>query len=126
MPEHIHLLLQADGELDISKVICRFKSHTAKQIYGYFEQNQDNYWLELLKAGAYKGQGFAVWQETFRSEIVYSDKFLLEKLNYLHNNPVRRGMVKDAVNWSHSSAAFYYSGKVEELDIEMLPLFVSA
>ncbi len=39
---------------------------------------------------------------------------------YLHNNPVRKKMVKDALNWPHSSAAFYYLGKVEGLEVDVL------
>ncbi len=124
MPDHMHLLIQADGSLDISKVMADFKRFTANQIYSYFQKNQDHYWLNILKAGAYKGQKFSVWQETFRSELIYSEKFLLQKLNYLHNNPVRKKITKDAVNWPHSSASFYYLNKVGKLEVE--PLSVSA
>ncbi len=126
MPEHIHLLIQVEDKLDVSKVMADFKRYTAKQIYHYFEKNNDAYWLSILRAGAYKGQKFSVWQETFRSEVIYSDKFLLEKLNYLHNNPVRRGLVKNTIDWPHSSASFYYSDQPGRLEVNPLPLSVSA
>ena len=126
MPDHIHLLIQADDELDISKVMADFKRFTAKQIYRYFDENKDNYWLSILKTGAYKGQNYSVWQETFRSEVIYTEKFLMQKLDYLHQNPVRRNLVENAVDWQYSSAKFYYLGKVGNIKIDMLPLLVSA
>jgi REP element-mobilizing transposase RayT len=119
VPDHIHLMIQAEGDLDVSRVMADFKRFTAHEIYNNFKKNKDNYWLKILENSAYKGQGFSVWQETFRSEVVYEDKFLQKQLNYIHNNPVRRGLVKNAVDWPHSSAAFYYLDRSGNLEVEV-------
>lgn len=124
MPEHIHLLIQSEGDIDISKFMEDFKRFTAKQIINHFKETQDHYWLGILKSRAYSGKIFSVWQETFRSELVCSDNFLLEKLNYIHNNPLRRGLVKDILDWPHSSAPFYYAGKPGRISVSLPPLTI--
>lgn len=126
MPDHIHFIIQAEDDLDASRVMADFKRFTAHEIYKYFKEKKDNYWLKILENSAYKGQGFSVWQETFRSEVVYEEKFLRKQLNYIHNNPVRRGLVKNAVEWAHSSAAFYYLNRSGNLEVDAFPLSVSA
>ena len=49
-----------------------------------------------------------VWQRRFYPYSVYSEKKRLEKLNYVHNNPVKRGLVSSPEEWPWSSFRFYY------------------
>ena len=41
---------------------------------------------------------------------IWSDKKMLEKLDYMHNNPVERGLVSHVGDWPWSSWRFYYLG----------------
>jgi putative transposase len=45
----------------------------------------------------------AFWQKRFYDFNVYSKKKIAEKLNYMHNNPVKRGLVKSREQWAWSS-----------------------
>jgi hypothetical protein len=56
-----------------------------------------------------KGQLHKVFKDSFDAKAIYSHRFLLQKINYIHNNPVSRKwmLVKDFVEYEHSSASFY-------------------
>jgi putative transposase len=48
-----------------------------------------------------------LWQRRFYDFNVWSYKKKLEKLNYMHSNPVKRGLVKEPKDWLWSSYGFY-------------------
>ena len=47
------------------------------------------------------------WQKRFHDFNVYSHEKRVEKINYMHHNPVKKGFVKQSVDWKWSSARFY-------------------
>ena len=51
---------------------------------------------------------YRVWERRFYPYGVYSEKKRREKLNYMHNNPVKRGLVSSPEEWPWSSYRFYY------------------
>ena len=51
------------------------------------------------------------WQRRFYDFNVWSEKKRVEKLNYMHMNPVKRGLVADAKMWAWSSYRFYQYGE---------------
>ena len=53
---------------------------------------------------------YQVWQEGSHPEMVGNEEMFLQKLEYIHNNPVRRGYVDDSVHWRYSSAGDYAGG----------------
>jgi hypothetical protein len=56
-----------------------------------------------------KGQLHKVFKESFDAKAIFSHRFLLQKINYIHNNPVsgKWMLAKDFVEYEHSSASFY-------------------
>jgi hypothetical protein len=54
-----------------------------------------------------KGNRYKVWQEGFHPIAIESERFFLEKLQYLHENPVRKGYVDRLEQWRYSSARNY-------------------
>ncbi len=52
------------------------------------------------------------WQARFHDFNVYSEGKKKEKLNYIHANPVKRGLVNHPKDWPWSSWGFYYGGEV--------------
>jgi len=61
---------------------------------------------------------YRIWQRRFVPFNVYTDKKRLEKLNYMHNNPVKRGLVSAPGEWPWSSWRFYNleDGSLLEMD----------
>jgi hypothetical protein len=54
------------------------------------------------------GSHYRLWQRRFYPFNVFSEKKRQEKLNYMHNNPVKRGLVSAPGDWPWSSWRFYY------------------
>jgi hypothetical protein len=60
-----------------------------------------------------------VWKDSFEVKQCRTNAFLLQKLHYLHNNPVsgKWMLAPSPVEYLHSSARFYYSGKQQLFEI---------
>ncbi len=60
------------------------------------------------------------WQKRFHDFNVWSQKNKIEKLNYMHLNPVKRKLASHPRNWAWSSYSHYNNGKTGLLDIDMI------
>lgn len=99
-----------DIALDISKSIKKFKSFTAKKILEYLHNKNVKTILEQLAfyKKAHKTQTtYQLWQEGFQPKLIKDEKMMIETINYIHNNPVKRGYVDVAKHWRYSSARDY-------------------
>lgn len=61
---------------------------------------------------------YQVWQEGSHPEEITTDEMMQQKVEYIHNNPVRRGYVEEPSHWRYSSAR-NYEGKDGLLSVEM-------
>ena len=117
MPNHIHLILSSNN---IIKFVKDFKSYTARKIIDVLKVNKEelilNKFLERKKL--YKTSStYQVWQEGFHPEMIFKMEMFLQKAEYIHNNPVRKGLVSKPEDWKYSSATNYFLGKgVLEID----------
>ena len=91
MPSHIHLLLGFHDISNLSKFVQTFKSITSRQIKRLS--------LKELYENDYK-----LWKPRFDDLIVTSERQLKIKMEYIHNNPVKAGLVEQAEDWTYSSA----------------------
>ena len=64
---------------------------------------------------------YKVWQDGNRAKLLYSNWFMLEKLNYIHNNPVVYGLCEVPWKYTFSSATNYYE-KQSLIDVILLSL----
>lgn len=62
-------------------------------------------------------EAIKIWQTSFYDFTIYSQEKYFQKLNYIHNNPVKAGLVKQAIGYTYSSISSYYcgSGMIEVL-----------
>jgi REP element-mobilizing transposase RayT len=109
MSNHLHLLIRSKtGKL--SDTIHDFKSFTAKQILSAIETEQESrrdWILNLFEFAAKRhkrNEKFQVWTHENHAEEIYSNLFVLQKVNYIHENPVRAGIVEKAEDYLYSSA----------------------
>ena len=118
LDNHLHLV--ADGEgLDVT--IKEFKSYTARDII-QLATSEGKDWLlnqfKYYKAKHKKESQYQVWQEGFHPQLVSSEEMLRQKVEYIHDNPVRAGLVERAEDWVYSSAKNYLGqGGVLEIDV---------
>ena len=119
MPNHLHCILYfPQANFDLNKIISNGKRFMAYEIINRLEKaNQTGLLSQLSNAVTFneqkKGQLHRVFENSFDAKAIFSDKFLLQKLNYIHHNPVsgKWNLVKDFTLYEHSSASFYEGGK---------------
>lgn len=116
MSNHLHILIQSkDGQL--SDLLRDFKKFTAKNILESIQQNPESRrdWMlerfQKAKEIHSRNKNFQFWQYGNHAEEVFTPHFLWDKLNYIHLNPVRAGVVEKAHHYSYSSASNYVTGK---------------
>jgi hypothetical protein len=56
-----------------------------------------------------KGQKHKVFKDSFDAKAIYTSKFLFQKVDYIHHNPIsgKWSLVQDFADYEHSSASFY-------------------
>ncbi len=107
LENHVHFM--ADSS-DLAKEVGNFKSFTASRILDRLQREGRQFLLDQLRWGKEKhkqDRSYQVWQEGSHPEMVFSEDVFIEKLQYMHHNPVRRGYVDDPVHWRYSSAGDY-------------------
>ena len=107
MEDHLHLVASAP---ELSKTIREFKSFTARAIVDYLRgQNSVPLLKELGRAKLYhkKESKYQLWEEGNHPEEICSERMLIQKIEYIHRNPIRRGYVDEAEHWRYSSARNY-------------------
>jgi REP element-mobilizing transposase RayT len=116
MENHLHWI--AVGP-QLSKRVGEFKSFTATTIVKKMKQLHYQTVLQELehfKLRHKTDQTHQMWQEGSHPQVIEHDDVMWQKIEYIHNNPVRRGYVDDPVHWRYSSAR-NYAGKPGLLDI---------
>ena len=128
MSNHIHLLIRSEtGKL--SDTIREFKSFTAKKILEAVntESESRREWILNLfefSARQHKGNGkYQVWTHENHAEIVYSNSFMDSKIKYLHENPIRAGIVEKEEDYLYSSAR-NYAGLEGVLEVIVTPVSI--
>jgi hypothetical protein len=107
LENHLHLVASSG---DLGREIGDFKSHTARQIIDLLEARKFRGMLrqlEELKARHKADRQYQLWQEGSHPQLIQGEEMMRQKLEYIHNNPVRRGYVDDATHWRYSSARNY-------------------
>jgi putative transposase len=109
MPEHFHLLISEPEKANPSVVIQALKLRVARRILLAHKRRekrkaaQEGLWLEAVP------QHF--WQARFYDYNVWGGRKRMEKLRYIHRNPVRRGLVESPEQWRWSSFRAYAFGE---------------
>lgn len=85
------------------------KTMTSKRIKRELFYGGDTvYWGRLADIGQPTRRRFRLWQPGFYDFNVYTEEKLLEKLNYMHNNPVKAGLASSPEEYRWSSYKEYY------------------
>jgi putative transposase len=94
MPEHVHLLISEPGRGSLALALQMLKQIVSGK-------------LRRVACGE------PLWQGRYYDFNVWSDRKRVEKLSYIHENPVRRGLVERREDWRSSSFRHYASGEEE-------------
>jgi putative transposase len=111
MPNHIHMIIQSNGEETVSEVLRDLKKFTSKEIIKKLQTGGKNESIlsEFRKAGEKlkRIKNYKVWQDGNQAKVLYSNKFIWQKLNYIHNNPVKAGLAERPEEYMFSSVRNY-------------------
>jgi len=107
LENHMHMVVQSHS---IDRDISRFKSFTAKQIISFLSVNRIKRILDQLafyKKAHKTDRVYQFWEEGVHPEWIQNEQMMRQKIEYIHQNPVKRGYVDDAKHWRYSSARNY-------------------
>jgi putative transposase len=115
MPTHLHAIVflrQFDPDA-LKHTLIYFRKYTGRRLIEYCERHMPRCFGEVFVASAGADRDRRFWQAGFHPEQIEQEAFYVQKLDYLHDNPCRKGLVKRAEHWRFSSASFWLSeGKV--------------
>ena len=99
MPNHVHVLFQPKEGWTMSRIVASWKSFTGRRI---------SEWRKLagLEPGGPRGSksgGPGVWQREYFDRYIRDEAHFANTLAYIHENPVKAGLVKSAREWKYSS-----------------------
>lgn len=118
MEDHFHAILQGRN---LAVKVGSFKSFTAHEIIDLLHQMGRKRILAQLRWSKKRHktkQLHQLWQEGFHPKQIVSDDMMIQKIEYIHANPVKRGYVDEAVHWRYSSARNYFGmGGIIPIDL---------
>jgi len=97
MPTHIHLLIRIDGE-KLSAFMRDFKKYISQKAARNLGLNMSH-----------------IWAPRYHKIVIFSEDIFYTKLKYMHNNPVKSGLVCNPEDWENSSARHYLRGTKDGL-----------
>lgn len=114
MSNHVHLIWQPLHHYTLTQIQTSFMTHTAKAIKKKLALAKPDI-LEQLKVNKYD-RIYQIWKREPLSVELFTEKTFLQKLEYIHENPVAAGLVNFAEEYKYSSAKFYLQG-IDEFDM---------
>jgi putative transposase len=103
MPDHVHLLI-SEPERGTPSTVVQVLKQRFSRLMRRRKRARSNLQLPLWK----EEEAPRFWQRRFYDFDVWSEKKKGEKLHYMHNNAVKRGLVTHPKQWPRSSFTFYF------------------
>ncbi|MBN8569840.1 MAG: transposase [Ignavibacteria bacterium] len=120
MKNHFHIICTGDN---LSNILSSIKSFSAKKILKKLHEESNNTILNKLilsKKDFKNDRIFQVWQEGFYPKEILDNDELIQKIEYIHYNPVKGNYCENIIGWEYSSAKFYESNEKSLIQIERL------
>ena len=108
MPDHLHLL--TDSPKAPSDVLRYIKGIISHRVINYLKEKDYEKSLQKLQHEEQKrGYHYSLWQHATNVFSIFSENVFMQKVNYIHLNPVRAGLVTDMLEYHWSSARIWRS-----------------
>jgi REP element-mobilizing transposase RayT len=124
MPTHMHMIV-FDASFDNERLIralTDFRKFTGRQLSDHCSHRLPPCFAETLREQATADRERRFWQPSRHPEAIQSEPFWQQKLDYLHDNPRRKGLVRSPQDWRWSSARWYFSDRKAETDVPLTPI----
>ncbi|MEX0772912.1 MAG: transposase [Balneolales bacterium] len=110
MTNHLHLIVRS-RESPLSSVVRDFKTYTSKQLFDMIARNKKesrrNWLIETFESETSVNKlnkYHQFWQNTYHPVLLFSNGVIKQKMDYVHENPVRAGFVSSPEHYYYSSA----------------------
>jgi len=128
MSNHIHMIIRAKEETSgLSDIIRDFKRFTAKSLLQFLLESKKESrsdWMKIVFSFYARfnkrNSKYQFWKQNNQPNILLHPKFIAQKLNYIHNNPVEAEIVDKAEHYKFSSAHDYVNRNEGLVDIEII------
>jgi len=122
LENHFHMVASWPS---CSNIIQSLKRHTARQIVQLLQEQKKEwllYQLAYFKKQYKRENTYQVWQEGFHPVLIQNENMLIQKIEYIHNNPVKRGYVERPEHWLYSSARNFLLEDHSIIELDVLPV----
>ena len=116
MTNHLHLVIRAMKGFYLSNILRDYKKYTSKLILKNISNNTHESRKDWLLKQFEWENGFKFWRGDNKPVELWSNKVIVQKISYIHQNPVKEGIVFKAQDYVFSSAVDY-SGEKGLLDV---------
>jgi len=127
MPNHLHAILSAKDGFILSDILRDFKKYTAGKILKELEkstfESRKSWMLWLFKsAGSQntRNETYQFWQQDNHPIELNNPEIKVQRMNYLHQNPVRAGLVWEPWDYKYSSACDYMNNRKGLVEIDFI------
>jgi REP element-mobilizing transposase RayT len=127
MPNHVHLIISAAEWTKIQYIMRDFKKFTSRKIVAAITANEresrKDWMLNMFRYAASSNNSTddaQFWQHDYHPIALDTSEKTYQKLAYLHENPVRAGIVWRAEDYKYNSATDYYLSKPGLLPLILL------
>ena len=119
MPTHLHATLFDVGfhAERLKQTLDDMRKFTGRQLLDYAMKHLPKCFVEEFHKHAGKDRERRFWQPTQHPVGIYSEEFWKQKLDYLHHNPCRKGLILSPEDWRFSSARYWMTR--EKNDVEL-------
>jgi len=126
MTNHIHLIIRSN-DTNLSSLVRDIKKYTSKQIVNAIKLNskesRKNWLIKMFECENFnlnKSQEYQFWRKGYHPVYLSTENMINQRLNYLHENPVKSGLVWESWHYKYSSAIDYYTNEKGLLTIEKI------
>lgn len=110
MPTHFHWIVEVNPRLGFIHEIMRdLKKYVAWDVLDGLEKNKRDEMNRIFETAAigFKNQKRKFWMERFDDVVIRNREMMIDKLEYIHNNPIKAGLVTAPEDYRYSSARNY-------------------
>src|SRR5689334_7719333 len=124
MPTHIHLIVfdRSYDAVSWESALTDFRKFTGRSLSDYCAKHLPACFSDVFRAASGSDRERRFWQPSRHPVAVETEGFWRQKLDYLHENPCRKGLVRRAQDWRYSSAEFYASDGRVKSEVVITPI----
>lgn len=124
MPTHLHaIVFDANWNAEsLQRALTDFRKFTGRQLLDHCARHMPACFSQVFEKHAGGDRERKLWQSSRHPEAILTEDFWSQKLDYLHDNPRRKGLVVRAADWRFSSARWHLSDGQEETDVKLSKL----